>query len=177
MFVFNCYLVAFVASEFSNRRFVLPNYNLCCIIVIFFIPSGLCLEKEFPLHFDVSCWPKMRARFTEVFATKTREEWVEIFKSKDACFAPVLGLDEAASNSHNIARDSFTQNRISKNDFPEPRPAPKLSRTPAQNRLKSQPAIGEHTVEVLIQEGFSDLEVEQLIKEDVIKQYVPSSSL
>src|SRR5260221_6648070 len=42
------------------------------------------------LQHDKASWPKMKARFTEIFKSKTRDEWVKAFDSSDACFAPGL---------------------------------------------------------------------------------------
>lgn len=135
------------------------------------------MQDEFPSNLDVSSWPEMRARFAQVFLSKTREEWVQVFESKDACFAPVLDLEEAAKNSHNVARGSFARGQVDGKSLSEPSPAPKLSRTPARDDLRDQPRSGEHTVEVLLQEGFKKSEINQLLKEGVIDQFSPSSSL
>ena len=129
------------------------------------------------MNFDVSSWPKMRSKFTDVFLSKTQEEWIEVFKNKDACFAPVMGLDEAAEHPHNKARSSFTRGCAGNKDFWEPRAAPKLSRTPARDDIRLQPKTGEHTVEVLLQEGFSKSEIDELLGCKVIAQYAPSASL
>lgn len=139
--------------------------------------AGLGLQDEFPINVDMSSWPKMRARFAEVFRTKSQDEWVEVYKSKDACFAPVLTLDEATKHPHNVARGSFFQGRLDKKEFMDPSPAPKLSRTPAGSDPRDQPKYGEHTVDVLLQEGLQKSEIDQLLKENVIRQYVPSASL
>ena len=119
----------------------------------------------------------MRARFTEVFLSKTRDEWVEIFESKDACVAPVLGLDDAKRDSHNIARGTFVHGEIDGKEVFEPAPAPKLSRTPARDCIREQPIIGEHTVEFLLQEGFPKSEIDKLLNDGVIRQHLPPSSL
>ena len=142
-----------------------------------FLSTGLELDEEFPINIDPSSWPMMRTRFTEVFLSKTRDEWVKIFESKDACVAPVLGLDDAKRDPHNIARGAFVRGRIDGREVFEPAPAPKLSRTPARDSIKKQPIIGEHTVEFLLQEGFPKDEIDQLLDDGVIKQHLPLSSL
>ena len=45
---------------------------------------------------DRSGWPRLRARFTEVIASRSRDEWAEIFAGTDACVTPVLSFGEAA---------------------------------------------------------------------------------
>lgn len=129
------------------------------------------------MNLDVPSWPKMRTKFTDIFLSKTQDEWIEVFKNKDACFAPVMGLDEAADHPHNKARSSFTRGRTGSKEFWEPKPAPKLSRTPARDNIRLQPKTGEHTVEVLLQEGFPKTEIDELLGDKIIAQYTPSASL
>ena len=45
--------------------------------------------------------------FTERFASKTRDEWTEIFAGTDACVTPVLTWTEAAANEHLRARSTL----------------------------------------------------------------------
>jgi alpha-methylacyl-CoA racemase len=49
-------------------------------------------------------WPAQRERFTALFLTRSRAEWCALLEGSDACFAPVLSLDEAAVHPHNLAR-------------------------------------------------------------------------
>jgi len=43
-------------------------------------------------------WPWLRAKLSEVFATRTQAEWTEVFAATDACVAPVASLREAAAH-------------------------------------------------------------------------------
>ena len=71
-------------------------------------------------------WPKLKEIMAERFASKTREEWVAIMGGSDACFAPVLELDEVAKDPHNAARNTF----IEIDGVLQPAPAPRFTRTP-----------------------------------------------
>ncbi len=71
-------------------------------------------------------WPKLKKIMTERFASKTRDEWVAIMGGSDACFAPVLELDEVANDPHNAARNTF----IEIDGVLQPAPAPRFTRTP-----------------------------------------------
>ena len=62
-----------------------------------------------------------------VFKTRTRDEWCAILEGSDACFAPVLGLREAATHPHLAQRKSF----IELDGVLQPAPAPRFSRTPS----------------------------------------------
>ncbi|MFA5597098.1 MAG: CaiB/BaiF CoA-transferase family protein [Pusillimonas sp.] len=76
---------------------------------------------------DASHQDQLRATLKQRFASKTRDEWGNIFKDSDACVMPVLTLSEAATDPHNIARNAF----VNVDNTLVPAPAPKLSRTPS----------------------------------------------
>ena len=82
---------------------------------------------DLPAQLDVSGWPVLRARFTAVFAQRTRDEWAAVFAGTDACVAPVLSAAEVALHPHNAARDVF----IDVGGVTQPAPAPRFGRTAA----------------------------------------------
>ena len=61
-------------------------------------------DEDLPEQMDRSGWPQLRERFTEVFASKTREEWCTLLEGTDVCFAPVLTMSEAVDHPHIKAR-------------------------------------------------------------------------
>jgi alpha-methylacyl-CoA racemase len=75
-------------------------------------------------------WPALRKKLARVFLTKSRAEWCTLLEGSDACFAPVLDLDEAAGHAHNRARSTFVE---VEGDV-EPAPAPRFSRTVPESR-------------------------------------------
>ncbi|SCG34491.1 CaiB/BaiF CoA transferase family protein [Micromonospora coxensis] len=90
--------------------------------------AGLGLaDEDLPAQYDPSGWPRLRRRFTERFAQRTRDEWTEVFAGLDACVAPVLTPTEAHRHPHNAARDTF----VSVGGQVQPAPAPRFGRTPA----------------------------------------------
>ena len=83
-----------------------------------------------PAQDDRAGWPALRERFTQVFKTRTRDEWDAAFQGSDACFAPVLSFSEARAHPHNVARGASVQSgRVA-----QPAPAPRFSRTPGAIR-------------------------------------------
>jgi alpha-methylacyl-CoA racemase len=66
------------------------------------------LAGRVPDRQDPQNWPAIRQRFTEVFATRTRDEWARQFAGSDACVSPVLSLKEAPLDPHLSARGTFT---------------------------------------------------------------------
>jgi alpha-methylacyl-CoA racemase len=81
--------------------------------------------SEFPNQMDRDCWPAMRARFEQIFASDTQAHWCELLENTDACFAPVLGMSEAIIHPHNVARGTF----VDHSGIVQPAPAPRFSRT------------------------------------------------
>jgi len=89
--------------------------------------TGLGLAGEdLPAQYDRSGWPKLRARFTGVFLTRTRDEWAEVFAGTDACVTPVLAFGEVAEHPQVAARDTI----ITIDGVAQAAPAPRFSRTP-----------------------------------------------
>jgi alpha-methylacyl-CoA racemase len=106
---------------------------------------------------DRSSWPAMKERMANLMKTRTRDEWCELLEGSDACFAPVLGPDEAPDHPHNRARNTFTE----VSGVVQPAPAPRFSRT-SPVIAGPPPAPGEHTEEALLSWGFSASEVAAL---------------
>ncbi len=121
-------------------------------------------SEELPPQMDRQGWPLLRRRFSEIIATKTRDEWCEIFDGTDACVAPVLELDEARLHQHNSDRETFV---ASAGESFAPAPAPRLSRTPG--RAAPQAALpGQHNREVLSELGLDQDEVEALLADGIV---------
>ncbi|WP_216892253.1 CaiB/BaiF CoA transferase family protein [Nocardia alni] len=108
------------------------------------IGLGLDTDADLPGQMDRSGWDVLRARFTEIFATRTRAEWADVFAELDACVSPVLAPWEVADAEHTRARAGF----VDVAGIPQPAPAPRFSRTPAG--LPTAPRLpGEDTAQVL----------------------------
>jgi alpha-methylacyl-CoA racemase len=121
--------------------------------------AGLGLDaKTMPDQNDRKHWAATAKRFTEVFATKTRDEWCKVFDGTDACVAPVLGLGEVGDHPHNRERGLMVEGEGGL----EPAPAPRLSRTPGTGG-RPRPKAGQHTRAILGEAGFSASEIDALI--------------
>jgi alpha-methylacyl-CoA racemase len=84
-------------------------------------------DAGLPDRMDEANWPLLRAKFEEVFRTKTRDEWCTQLEPSEVCFAPVLTMAEAVQHPHNRARGTF----IEVDGMVQPAPVPRFSRTPA----------------------------------------------
>jgi alpha-methylacyl-CoA racemase len=113
--------------------------------------------EPLPAQMNRAQWGAMKARLTEVFRTKTRDEWCKIMEGSDVCFAPVLTMGEAYEHPHNVARETFVEVAGRK----QPAPAPRFSRTPGAVR-RPPPHAGQHTDEALADWGFSPEEISKL---------------
>ncbi len=78
-------------------------------------------------QYDVSNWAERSAVLAGLFATRTRQEWCELLEGTDACFAPVLSVDESQSHPHMLGREAY----VEVGGLVQPTPAPRFSRTPA----------------------------------------------
>ena len=130
---------------------------------------ALLLEKtglkgqDLPAQHDRAKWPEMKKKFTDIFKTKTRDEWCAIMEGTDICFAPVLTMNEAPHHHHAKARKGY----VDVSGFMQPAPAPRFSRTPGSVKGPA-PKRGVHTEEVLRDNGFSAGEIKELAGSGVI---------
>jgi alpha-methylacyl-CoA racemase len=87
---------------------------------------GLGLDgADLPDQNDIGRWPELRARLTEVFASKDRDHWAKVFADSDACVTPVLSFGEVETEPHVTERDTFYRD----GDHLQPMPAPRFSRS------------------------------------------------
>lgn len=104
---------------------------------------GLRPEALPPQH-DKREWPRLRGIFADAFRQRSLAEWNDLMEGTDACYAPVLSMDDAPRHPHMAAREAF----VSVDGVVQPAPAPRFSRTPSA--IARPPAkTGEHTHEVL----------------------------
>ena len=139
-----------------------PNYNVYRTKDGRYMSVG-CLEEKFwknlcgvlerpdliPVIQDKTKYPWLKDELTAIIATKTMEEWVELAKGSDSCFAPVLNYDEALATGQAMADEMVL-------DVEDPELGnyktmgfvTKFSATPCQ-LYRRAPRLGEHTEEIL----------------------------
>lgn len=69
----------------------------------------------------------MQAALREMFLTRTRDDWAALLERVDACFAPVLSMEEAPQHPHNVARGTFVET----DGVVQPGPCPRFLGTPS----------------------------------------------
>ncbi|MBM7517948.1 CaiB/BaiF CoA transferase family protein [Nocardioides nitrophenolicus] len=98
---------------------------------------------------DRAQWPRMKQVFADAVRARTREEWVTRAAGR-GCVSPVLEVEEAWVDPHNVARGTFVEVA----GVVQPSPQPRFSQTPA--RIDGPPpAPGEHTREALAAWGIA----------------------
>ena len=111
-------------------------------------------------------WPALKSRLATLIKTRTRAEWTDLLEGTDACFAPVLNMEEAPHHRHTLARETF----VERDGGWQPNAAPRFSRTPTA--IRSGPAAaGQHSREALSDWGFGDDEIDALIVDGVLVQH------
>jgi alpha-methylacyl-CoA racemase len=108
-------------------------------------------------------WPSDKERIAAVIARKSRAEWCAILEGSDACFAPVLEMDEAPAHHHHRARKTF----VDLAGVVQPAPAPRFSSTPGAIQ-GPPPTIGEHNLSALRDWGLSEELIDRLRRDSVI---------
>jgi crotonobetainyl-CoA:carnitine CoA-transferase CaiB-like acyl-CoA transferase len=109
------------------------------------------------------------AIFDEIFARKTRQEWMIILDEHGCIFTPIQSIQEVVDDPQAIANNYLI-------DIEHPSYGPlktmgfpwDFSETPAAWRRKA-PALGEHSEEVLLEIGYSQEEIAKLREEGAIQ--------
>ncbi len=135
--------------------------------------ANLCqlLGREDFVEYQFDEGPKqdeMFRYFKQTFMTKTRDEWVEILRSKDTCVAPVNSIDEVVNDPQLIARGMIRE-------LPHPTMGTvkqvgsmlKLSDSPFEARNWAT-RFGQHTDEIMHQLGYDGERIHALREEEVI---------
>ncbi len=108
------------------------------------------------------------AIFDDVFASKTRDEWMKILEENGCIFTPIQSIPEVVAdpqlkaNKYLINIDHPTHGNTDTMGFPWD-----FSETPASWK-RGAPELGEHTDEVLLEIGYSKEAIAKLREEGVI---------
>lgn len=84
-------------------------------------PDALCSGQ-----YDEQNWGERAVLLTELFLTRSAAEWQALLEGADACFAPVLALEDAPTHPHIAARETY----VDHDGLLQAAPAPRFSRTP-----------------------------------------------
>ncbi len=121
------------------------------------------LLERLGLPYTTDDGEELRGKLEKLFRTRSRDEWCALLEGTDACFAPVLTMEEAPHHPHNVARGTF----IDIDGVVQPAPAPRFSRTPAGGPTPPQ-ACGAGTRSALAGWGITDARIEALLATGVL---------
>jgi alpha-methylacyl-CoA racemase len=125
-------------------------------------------ERFVKRQYDRRLWPEMREEMTRILSGRSRDDWCALLEGSDACFAPVLTLDEAAGHAHAQARGAF----VEVDGVRQPAPAPRFSRSAAAAPGRP-PEDGADTDTVLAEAGFSPEEIAALLADGSARKHSP----
>ena len=125
--------------------------------------------NRFGPQMDQGQWVDFKEELTEVFKTRTRDEWCAIMEGSDVCFAPVLSILEAPNHPHNRHRQTF----VEVDGVTQPAPSPRFSRTEAEISHSAR-APGEDTRTVLAELGLDDARIGALEEQGVVGVAAPA---
>lgn len=106
-------------------------------------------------------WPEIHRRFTELFATRTRDDWFDHLSKSDICVGKMLTLDELENDPQIKARNMIVEVETpSGAKVKQVGIAMKFSETPGSIRSVA-PSLGQHTDSVLADLGYSPEQIER----------------
>lgn len=122
------------------------------------------LEPDrFGRQMDTSRWQELKPIVAAAVRKRTRAAWEAAFAGVDACFAPVLGFDEAPRHPHARARGAF----LDRDGIIQPAPAPRFSRTPTAVQPTQPP---ERQVSALLAPlGYAEQDLDDLRSSGVLR--------
>lgn len=123
------------------------------------------IESQFAMGEEAE---KLRAEIAALFATKTRDKWIETAAGHDVCLTPVLDIAEIETNPQIQARQMVYEQshpvcgKVKGIGVPL-----KFSATPAKPAGPA-PSLGKDTAVIMEEIGYKPKEIETLRKEGVI---------
>ena len=122
---------------------------------------GLAGDPDCTAQLDRAAWPAAKSKVAAAFKTRTRAQWCERLEGTDACFAPVLSMQEAIQHPHNRARGTFVEGSgVEGRSLIQPAPAPRYSES--TTRPPFLPETGADTDAVLQDAGFTPAQIAEL---------------
>jgi len=106
-----------------------------------------------PRQFDIT----VRSDVRDLFASRTFEEWMELFRDEDVCLEPVFNYDDVIAHPQHRFRGTFAADRADVLAFGH------LPFSPDPGRLRA-PLLGEHTAAVLDECGAPEGLIERVTR-------------
>lgn len=109
----------------------------------------------------------VKQEIATIFGLQPFEYWVKKFETVDCCVSPVLTLSEAIAETPElfVHQTHPTEGEITYMPFP----VPGLGLQEGNCIEAPAPAPGQHTVEILSELGYSEIELENYLKSNIIR--------
>ena len=120
-------------------------------------------EIDLKTQNDQETWSYKNETYENIFKTKSRDEWSEVFKGSDACVTPILTLEEATKYEVNSERDVFFE----QDGVLQASPAPRFDRTPSAKPVSIR-ARGADNEEILKEIGLAQKEIINLKNNNIL---------
>lgn len=126
-------------------------------------------EEYLQDEYNSARYDEIKARFTEIFRTKTRDEWFEVLTKADICVGRMLTLDELEHDPQIRARNMVVEVEAPTGEkIRQVGISVKLSDTPGSIRSLA-PKLGQHTDEIMADLGYGERDIERWRAEGAIK--------
>lgn len=124
-------------------------------------------DPDCTAQLDRSAWPAAKAKIAAAFRSRTRAEWCARLEAIDACFAPVLSMQEAVQHPHNRARGTFVEGLgPAGSGLMQPAPAPRYSESTTRQPFLTE--SGADTDAVLLDAGYTSAQIAELRRTSVV---------
>ena len=122
------------------------------------------LEKR---QYDFACEEELKDIVADKIAQKTQSEWLELIGKAEFCVTPVCSLDEALASELTAEEEIITEADSDLGKLRYIKGPVKFNEAQAEVRLRA-PKLGEHTLDVLEELGYSAEEIAALHEDGAI---------
>jgi len=112
---------------------------------------------------DFSKWPEQHKILTDIFLSKSRDEWEEVFAGSDACVTPVLNYQEAALHPVNVERNSYIKDK----EWTHPQMSPRFNSVPLFNEFEINEK-GSDATDILNSIGYDQNEITKFANAGIV---------
>ncbi|MDR1617174.1 MAG: CoA transferase [Syntrophomonadaceae bacterium] len=124
-----------------------------------------------PEHRNIKVQPQLISAVENLIKQKNQAEWLELFADSNVCITPVLNFEEMCQSAQTIERQMVINMENFENSGKTLRLAGnpvKLSLSPAEPQIDF-PALGQDTMEILAEIGYSQQEIQNLIDKQIVR--------